>query len=421
MKVYVIGIGMGNPDTLTVGARRAIESCDLLVGARRVLEPFEGLGKEMRALIRSDEIVAAVRASMVERVAVLVSGDVGLYSGATILIRKLEGFDVEVMPGISSLGYLCARLRMPWQDVCVVSAHGRACDVVGAVQSHRRTFALTGGSTRVEDLCAELVGRGLGDLWAHAGEHLSYGDERIVSGPARELADMSFDGLSVLLVENERPIVASSVVPSVEDGAFVRGDVPMTKREVRDLAIARLCLRPNDTVWDVGAGTGSVSVASALAVREGQVIAIERAPEAVALIRENGRRFGLPNLVVIEGEAPGALAGLATPDRVFVGGSSGSLCDIMRSAIQANPDVRVVITAITLETVMDFLSCHEGLGLRNVDIVQLSAARVRAMGERHLLMGQNPVFLLSADGPGAHGTEAGRPTGGGRTADGGTQ
>lgn len=174
----------------------------------------------------------------------------------------------------------------------------------------------------------------------------------------------------------------------------------MTKEEVRALAICKLRIRPADTVWDVGSGTGSVSVEAARAACEGQVIAIERAVRAVELTEANRARFHLPNIRVVAGEAPGVLAGLPTPDRVFVGGSSGCLTDILRVAIGANPAVRLCCTAITLETLAECLSAITTLGLREVEIVQLTVAKSRELGSRHLMMGGNPVYLISADGPG---------------------
>ena len=212
MKVYIIGVGMGNPDTLTVGAKRAIEESGLLIGAKRLLEPFAHLTCEKCELVKSGEIVEALaeaqRAGRCAQASVLMSGDVGFYSGATGLLEKLAEeetaglLEIEVIPGISSLVYFCAKLRTPWQDATLVSAHGREHDAVGAIQSHAKTFCITGGATKVEDICRGLVERGLGAVRIAAGERLSYDDERIVRGTAEELAGREFADLAVMLVEN---------------------------------------------------------------------------------------------------------------------------------------------------------------------------------------------------------------------------
>lgn len=206
MKVFVIGVGMGNADTLTLGAKRAVEESELIVGARRLLEPFGGLACEKVCAILPDDIAGALDARPgCKQASVLMSGDVGFYSGATKLYERLGAHDVEALPGVSSLQYFCARLKTPWQDVNAVSAHGRACDPAAEVRAHARTFLLTGGKTKASDVCAQLVCEGLGGLVVHVGERLSYDDERIVSGRADELAGKEFLNLAVMLVENPDP------------------------------------------------------------------------------------------------------------------------------------------------------------------------------------------------------------------------
>ena len=397
-KVYVIGMGMGNPDTLTVAARSAIDQSDMIIGSKRLLEALGESDARMVALVSGAHIAEELREAPEAVASVVMSGDVGFYSGATSLYPLLEGLDVEVVPGVSSLSYLCSRLRCPWQDAYVVSAHGRTHNLAGAVQTHGKTFVLTGGSVRAGELCALLVERGLGHVRVWVGERLSYADERITAGTALELAGRPFESLAVMLVLNETPIVPGARAPHLRDDAFVRGEVPMTKEEVRELAVCKLRVRPDDTVWDVGAGTGSVSVELARAACEGQVFAIERAERACELIEANRQAHGLTNLHIVTGEAPDALAGLPAPDCVFVGGSSGSLSEIVAAALAVNPLARVCIAAVTLETVSDALTCVRSLPLSDVDIVQLSVAKAREMGHYHLMQAANPVYLVTARG-----------------------
>ncbi len=398
-KVYVIGMGMGNPDTLTVAARSALDRSDLIIGSSRLLEALGERDARMVALVASARIVEELREAPEAVASVVMSGDVGFYSGATSLYPLLEGWDVEVIPGISSLAYLCSRLRCTWQDTYVVSAHGRAHNLAGAVQTHAKTFVLTGGSVRAGELCALLVERGLGDVSVWVGERLSYPDEHITAGTAFELAGRPFESLAVMLVLNDAPIIPGVRAPHLRDDAIVRGEVPMTKEEVRELAVCKLRVRPDDTVWDVGAGTGSVSVELARAACAGQVFAVERTEQACALIEANRQEHGLTNLHIVAGEAPDALTGLPAPDRVFAGGSSGALAEIVSAALTANPAVRICIAAVTLETVSDALACVRSLSLHDVDIVQLSVAKAREAGRYHLMQAANPVYLVTACGP----------------------
>ena len=407
MKVYIIGVGMGNPDTLTVGAKRAIEESGLLIGAKRLLEPFAHLTCEKCELVKSGEIVEALaeaqRAGRCAQASVLMSGDVGFYSGATGLLEKLAEeetaglLEIEVIPGISSLVYFCAKLRTPWQDATLVSAHGREHDAVGAIQSHAKTFCITGGATKVEDICRGLVERGLGAVRIAAGERLSYDDERIVEGTAAELAEMSFDNLTVMLATNPHPVARAFAAPSLADADFVRGKAPMTKEEVRSLVISKLRIASTHTVWDVGAGTGSVSVEAALAASRGIVCAIERNADAIELLGTNRAAHRLPNLAIVEGEAPAALVGLPAPDRVFIGGSAGNLDAIVEAALNANPLVRICITAVTLETLSCALACLRDRGVEDADIVQVSVARADNVGSYHLMRAENPVYIITAE------------------------
>ena len=145
-KVCLIGVGMGNPATLTAEAERAIEACPVLVGAPRLLEPYQK-GKNCVPLIAAADILAYIETCGESPVGVLLSGDVGFYSGAKNLWPLLEGYEVESLPGISSLAYLCTKLKTSWQDAHVASAHGRILNAAGEVQSHAKTFLLTGGKT----------------------------------------------------------------------------------------------------------------------------------------------------------------------------------------------------------------------------------------------------------------------------------
>ena len=397
--VWLVGVGMGNRATMTGEALSALEKADCLIGAGRMLEGFSDFPAPKKALVAPGEIVSFLLGHPEYRAAaVLLSGDVGFYSGATRLRPMLEGagFRAEGIAGVSSAVYFCAKLGVPWEDAFLASAHGRPFSIASALAVHPKVFALTGGERTPAALCAELAGAGMGDAKAAVGERLSYPEETITRGTARELAARDFDPLSVLLVE--RPAAAPFPAGGIEDAEFVRGGAPMTKFEVRSVSVAKLRVRETDIVWDVGAGTGSVSVELARAARLGTVYAVEKNPEALPLLEENRRRFGAWNLRIVPGEAPGALAALPAPDRVFVGGSSGGLLEILRTAKEKNPGVRAVVNTVTLETLAEAVPALKACGFPEPDVVQLSAARARKAGNYHLMTGQNPVFILSAGG-----------------------
>ena len=395
MKVYLIGVGMGNPETMTVGALEAIKACPVLVGARRLLEPWTE-SHDCVPLIAGADIAEYIGKVQEGPVGVLLSGDTGFYSGAKRLWTLLLDHEVITIPGISSMSYLSAKLHVDWQDVKIVSAHGRSHNVVGEIQRNARTFALTGGNTKAQDICRELTDRGLGNVKVSVGERLSYSDERVVTGTASELAEQEFEDLSVLLAENPDPVVRPWNGSGLPDDAFLRGDVPMTKEEVRTLALSKLRLNEDSVVWDVGAGTGSVSIECALSCPAGRVFAVEKKEAALALLAENKARFHASNLTIVGGTAPEALEELPAPDRVFLGGTSGELSEILDVVFRKNPAARVVCTAVTLETVAE--AARLFAGLEGADMVQVSATRTRQAGRYHLMDAQNPVWIFSGEG-----------------------
>lgn len=407
MKVSLVGMGPGSPALLTRAATAALARAELFIGAPRLLEPYRQGAVPCREAVLARDILAALEQSGAENAAVLLSGDTGFYSGAKGLRPLLleAGMEVETFPGVSSLQYLCAKIGTPWEDIHPASAHGRACAPAELVARHGRVFFLTGetGDQTPRALCAALEQAGWGKARAWVGSRLSYPDEEIFSGAVEEFSRRDFPPLSVLLVQGE-PACPPAGTFGIPDSGFVRGQVPMTKEEVRAAALSKLRVAPGGTYWDVGAGTGSVSVAISALARDGRVLAVERDPEACGLILENAARFGAGNLTLVQGEAPAALGDLPAPDGVFVGGSGGSLEDILKTALEKNPRVRVVVAAVTLETLSRGAALLDALPFAGVEVSQITVARARELGRYHLMTGQNPVFLLSGEGQGKEGT-----------------
>lgn len=413
-KVTIIGAGPGNPDFLSRAALDAIDIADVVIGAHRALVGIDVPPDVVRCeLVKTADIVAALTdAASWQRAVVVMTGDVGLFSGARRLVEALSGdarVDVRIIPGISSASYLAARLARPWQDWRFASAHGVACDIVAEAERTGELFLVTSGGEDPSRLSGELVQAGFGDALVTVAERLSYPDERITCATASEIAGQTFDDLNVMLIEfaggagspaNSRWPYASSGIP---DELFIRGDVPMTKQEVRAVALAKLRLTATDTVWDVGAGTGSVSIEAALVARAGSVWAVERNVAGVQLIRENADAFGCGNVHAVPGVAPEALAKLPVPDAVFVGGSAGELPSIVEAALEKNSQVRLCVPCVTVETLTEACALLSGSRFKGFEACQVSAARAETVGSHHLMKAQNPVFLVSARGAGGEG------------------
>lgn len=396
-KVAVIGIGPGSRHGMTAEALDAAAQAECLIGAGRMLE-IARADQTVCEAFASDEIVRIVREHKdCSRFAVLFSGDVGFFSGAKKLLPKLDFCDVRIIPGVSSLSYLCAKAEASYEDTRCVSLHGRCGSIIPAVRGNRSVFALVGGENGAGKMIDELAAYGLGAARVTVGERLGYAEERIVSGTASELKGSSFDTLSAVLIENDRPESAACGLP---DEAFLRnaGDkpvVPMTKSEVRAVVMSKLRLLADSVCWDVGAGTGSVSVEMALTAGKGKVYAIEKKPEAVDLLRQNISAFGLANIEVVEGSAPAACADLPAPTHVFIGGSSGNVRDIIALLLVKSPKVTIVATAISIETVAELNACMKEFDFTKTDAVCLNVARARTVGDYNLMTSQNPIYIFT--------------------------
>ena len=397
MNVTLIGMGSGQPENLTLQGLAALRQADLILGARRLLAVLPaGCTENRAAAYRPDEVAELLQTSGAENAVLVYSGDTGFYSGASSMMEKLEALGVRarVLPGLSSIQLLAAALGRPWQGWNLVSAHGRTCDPVAECMQGRPTFFLTGGSEDPATLCAQLAAEGFGDVQAVVGQCLGTPEEKIFRGSVKELAAGRFNSLSVLLVEAAE--VLPRRAPGLPDEAFEWGDVPMTKQEVRAAVLAKLAVRPEDILWDVGAGTGSVSVELALAAPRGRVYAVECRPEGCALIKANREKFRTRNLVLVEGLAPAALSDLPAPDAVFIGGSKGSLAAIVDAALDKNPDARICVSAIALESLSAAVAALTAKG-RTVQVSQIAVSRARAVGGLHLMMAQNPIYLITGE------------------------
>ena len=397
MNVTLIGMGSGQPENLTLQGLAALRQADLILGARRLLAVLPaGCTENRAAAYRPDEVAELLQTSGAENAVLVYSGDTGFYSGASSMMEKLEALGVRarVLPGLSSIQLLAAALGRPWQGWNLVSAHGRTCDPVAECMQGRPTFFLTGGSEDPATLCAQLAAEGFGDVQGVVGQCLGTPEEKLFRGSVKELAAGRFNSLSVLLVEAAE--VLPRRAPGLPDEAFERGDVPMTKQEVRAAVLAKLAVRPEDILWDVGAGTGSVSVELALAAPRGRVYAVECRPEGCALIKANREKFMTRNLVLVEGLAPAALSDLPAPDAVFIGGSKGSLAAIVDAALEKNPDARICVSAIALESLSAAVAALTAKG-RTVQVSQIAVSRAKAVGGLHLMMAQNPIYLITGE------------------------
>lgn len=395
-KIFLIGMGTGSYDTLTEEALQLLEDCDCVIGAKRMLAFVNQPGKPVFSSYKPKEIRQFIENHQKYRVfAVALSGDIGFYSGAKKLEEELSGYPVERIPGVSSVVCLAARLHISWEDAALASAHGRKQNYIHAIGHHAKTFLLLGQDSGTE-FCEKLRFYNLTEIDCWIGRHLSYQEESIIHKKGAELCPEDFSDLDVAFVSN--PNADRRTFQHLEDEEFIRGKVPMTKSEVRAVSMAKLKVKEDAILYDIGAGTGSVAMEAAVQSGSIKVYAIEKNPEAVQIIKKNQQKFRCDWLEVVEGCAPEVLKELEAPTHVFIGGSTGNLKGILTAVKAKNPQVKIVLNAISLETVKEAMEALEEGILKEPEIVQIAASKSRKLGTYHMMTGMNPVYIITDGG-----------------------
>ncbi len=394
MKIYIVGIGMDGEKTLTAEAEKVIENAEVLIGAKRMTEPFTTLGKQIFECWKADDICSYLDSSDCRTASILMSGDCGFFSGAETLVKQLSRYDTEIIAGISTPVYMCSKLGIPWQDMHFVSLHGADANIATNVRRYAQCFFLLGGSVTPADICKRLCEYSSSNVIVHIGARLAYHDERIISGFASELTDVSCDGLCAVITENPEP--ENRIRTGISDSEFERGNIPMTKSEIRAVLASKLGICYNDIVWDIGCGTGSVSVECALAAYDRTVFAVDKNEEAVSLTKRNALKFGCDNIRVVSGSAPDVLLGLPRPNKVFIGGANGNISSIIDAALEGDNSPKVVITAVSLETLNEAVKAMKAHNMTS-EITQISAVRSRVFGSHTMPDPQSPVFIIEGD------------------------
>lgn len=391
-EIHIIGAGMGTESCLSHEALELIAKADIVLATARLYDRLSHLSEHF---VKAElaEIFNKLSTSDASTAVVLASGDVGFYSIARSLKAKLhDTCSIYFTSGINSLQYLTARLCLQYDDIVSASLHGRNVNPIPYVCYNSRVFFLTGGQQTVDTVISRLVNAGLSDVIVTVGENLSDISERITTGKAEELEGAIFSQLSVMLVENPNFV---NPTKKIYDDEFIRGSTPMTKEAVRTLSLSYLEISPSDTVLDIGAGTGSCSIEIARRAYQGSVYAIERDEQSAALINQNIKKFGAYNITTICDSAPQALSGLDHIDCAFIGGSGGKLFEIVAALTLINPTIRIVINAITLETLHEAVSALEKCGaVPMISCINVSMAE--RVGRYNMMKSQNPIYIIVA-------------------------
>lgn len=404
--ITLAGIGMDGKEDVTEALKKELECADYIFGAKRMIEQFRPK-KEKFPYYRKEEILQCLETIKEQelgkkKVLILFSGDTGFYSGCEKLYQALiqGGYSkVKILPGVGSIQAFAARIGISWQDATIVSAHGVEQNIWKSKLSHGlkegdKIFFLTSGGEDVKEICA-LVKKIRGtDSRVWLGKNLGLQTQRITAVDFNEALDYFEPGLYVGFVFADTR-VRRIMTPHLKDDAFIREKVPMTKQEVRALSICKLALSKDSVVYDIGCGTGSISCEIAMLSPDIKVYALDTEKAAITLTRKNCKKHMLYNVEVVEGKAPEILEILPRASHAFIGGSSGNLFEIIEALYQKNPSMRVVINAVSLDTISRMHQVIEHYQLKDVDICQMSLSKAKELGTHQLMMANNPVYIYS--------------------------
>ena len=417
-EVAVIGCGMGSEGYLTNDARIAIDDAQYVFGSKRMVDIFGGekqsfpFYKPVDIIQYLDRLSSSLADDTIKTV-VLYSGDSGFYSGAAALMpalydwkneQKDRGTKVYIrqIPGVSSISSLASLLNIPYEDSSVLSMHGVEQDdesdmtLVTTVRNSERTFLLISKPSDLIHYGKVLNDAGLGKVQLVMALDMGTSDCRLFSMTAEESSERSEEdmpeGLGTVYIHNHDPL--DTVGFALKDSDFIRHEtVPMTKEEIRYVILGKLGLHKGDTFFDIGCGTGSISVAAAGISDTIHVYAIDDDDEALAATKENKEKYGRDNITVLNATAPDNFDLLPKPDAAFIGGSNGRMREIIRGVRDKNRGVRVVASAVSLETLNEIMEVMREIPNSRVDIIQLTIGKTVTVEKYHMVKALNPVFI----------------------------
>lgn len=402
--VVIIGMGM-SPDDLTAAHLCLIGAADLLVGGRRHLSLFKDRVPETHEVTADlTNLVALIQGRPPgKRIVVLASGDPLYYGIGAYLVRSLGRENVRIYPNITSVAAAFARMGEPWQDVRVVSLHGRRQEdqLRQALRTEDRIAVFTDPTCTPQWVSNFLKQDHVRDFQIGVFEHMGSAGEQVSWHTTQSIADKDFNTPNMVVLKRLRETHCTAPVLhlGMPESAYDHERGLITKAEVRAVSLARLSLMPRQILWDLGAGSGAVSIEASLLMPGGQIWAVEKDPARVEQIRTNRDRFGITNLEVVESVLPRGLSTLPDPDRVFIGGSGATLAETIEIVCRRLPAAGVlVVNTVLMDSLHDTLRRLRSNGLET-DVVQIQVSRSQPLANSDHLQAMNPVWIIRGIAP----------------------
>lgn len=426
-KIYVIGIGYKPIDKR---AREIILNSNLILASNRLLEVFKGYDEseavrdKVKIINNVDETIAFIRAEALKSeraeasdfrtIVLLASGDPTFFGIGRRAVREFGKDAVEIIPDLSCIQIAFSRVKESWDDAFLMSLHGgpdpkkrrrlpyEINDIPSLLQRHNKIAILTDKENNPSEIAKELLKPSAlphfrtSALKIYVCEKLGYEDESITEGTPDEISAMTFGEPNVVIIRGTEGLgLRNGVTFGLKEDEIIHSRGLITKDEVRAVTIHKLRLPQKGVFWDIGAGSGSVSVEAAKLCPKLKVFSIERDKEQRDNIGKNKLNFHIQNIEIIKGEAPEALKNLPLPDRVFIGGSGDRLKEIMDYVIKAQVNL-IVVNAATIETMNDAVQCFEEHGF-DIAISEISVSRAKTIAGKRHMSALNPIFVIAGE------------------------
>ena len=405
--IYIIGIGENGLEGISSAARKLVEGAELLLGDDHTLSIIPNK-KARRIVVGADlsKAVAEIEAAAETKIVILASGDPLFYGVARYICDKLGKERFEVLPHVSTMQLAFARVKESWEEAFLTNLAGHSLDkVLDNIRGAEKVGLFTSEACSPDCVAKSLIDRGLDYFTGYVCENLGAPDERVTRGELTDIAQKRFSPMNVMILIRkpnvpDRPSdAAGRRLFGNRDDAFLQSKPKrglLTPSEIRAMALAELDIGQSSVVWDVGAGSGSLSVEAAQIAAHGTVYAIEVDPEDHGLIVANAERFGVKNLTPVLGRAPEAWADLPDPDCVFIGGTGRESCRLVEEAsLRLKPGGRLVATTSSIVGVSNLHNLLQECG-EDVGVWMINLARGNFQFERIRFESLNPTFMLSA-------------------------
>lgn len=395
--IYLIGAGIAGCEGLSTRALEAIDTAEVLVGRQRHLDRFPDFKGEKMVLGDLPPLLSFLQ-STAKQVAVLATGDPNFFGTGRFLLRNLPKERLEIFANVTSMQYAFARIREPWDDSIFLSVQGRGMGPsIDKIVAAEKACILTDETNTPAAIAHELISRGAEGYEAWVCEDLGLPTEKFTRTTIKGLLTLQHSELNILILiriyENnltQYPLIG------VDDEEFASIKKLFTRQEVRAVTLAKLKLQNDLVVWDIGAGSGSISIEASNLLPNGKLFAVEKNSQYVQLLKQNLEKFCARNVKLVEAYAPEGLDELPDPDRVFVGGAGGNLEEIIEQVDRRlKSDGLIVINATTLDTLTKSIEALEYHGYQ-VEVVCVNVSRTRPLTEFKLFEAQDPVYIITA-------------------------